>query len=121
MRKIREGLTLLGLPADTADILLKHGSKRVVYGVALARNFQDVLLGFSNSPTFLIPASREKHRTELLADFWRQRWLLKRLWKPGVVDGVAQHTCVYPIRHGAQVPLPVEREDSLALWADLTK
>ena len=36
MRKIRDGLGLLGLPPDE---LLKHGSKRIVYCVALASNF----------------------------------------------------------------------------------
>jgi hypothetical protein len=36
MRKIREGLALLGLPAD---VLLKHGSKRLVYGVAPGEKF----------------------------------------------------------------------------------
>ena len=116
MRKIREGLGLLGLPAD---VLLKHGSKRVVYGVALARNFQEFLLGMSDSPRYLIPQTREKHRTELLADYWRQRWLLKRIEKPGVLDEVARHTCVYPIRHGAQVELPPEGEEQLDLWAPL--
>jgi len=114
MRKIREGLGLLGLPAD---VLLKHGSKRVVYGVALARNFQDFLLGLSDSPRYLVPQTREKYRSELLADYWRQRWLLKRLSKPGVLEEVARHTCVYPILHGAQVQLPHEPEDMLELWA----
>jgi hypothetical protein len=52
MRKIRDGLSILGLPADE---LLKHGNKRIVYGVALARNFSDVLLGFSENPEYTIP------------------------------------------------------------------
>ena len=37
----------------------------------------------SDSPRYLIPQTKEKHRTELLADYWRQRWLLKRIEKPG--------------------------------------
>jgi hypothetical protein len=111
MRKIREGLALLGLPAD---VLLKHGSKRLVYGVALARNFDEYLLGLSDTPHYLVPATRPKYRTELIADYWRQRWLLKRLSKPGVLEEVSRHTCVYPIRHGAQVELKREPEDLLA-------
>lgn len=94
MRKIREALGQLGLPSD---ILLKHGNKRLVYGVPLARNFQDVLLGLSDSPRYYIPLTREKHRSELLADFWRQRWLLKRLEKPGILEAVSTHTVVYLI------------------------
>ena len=113
MRKIREGLALLGLPAD---VLLRHGSKRLVYGIALAKNFDDYLLGFTSKPRYFIPGSRPKFRTELIADFWRQRWLLKRLSKEGVLDEVARHNCVYPIRHGAQVELPKIDGDVLELF-----
>ena len=113
MRKIREALEQLGLPSD---ILLMHGNKRVVYGVSLARNFRDVLLGLSDTARYYIPLTRERYRTELLADFWRQRWLLKRLEKPGILDEVATHTVVYPIRHGAQVVLPNDPSEAVSLW-----
>jgi hypothetical protein len=105
MRKIREGLELLGLPSD---VLLNHGNKRVVYGVALAGNFRDVLLGFTDSARYNVPLTRDKLRTAMLADFWRERWLLKRLEKPNILDEVSKHTLVYPIKHGAQVELPEE-------------
>ena len=102
MRKIREGMELLGLPSE---VLMNHGNKRVVYGVALARNFRDVLLGFKESAQYSVPLTRDKVRTEMLADFWRRRWLLNRLDKPGILDEVAMHTVIYPIKHGAQVKL----------------
>jgi hypothetical protein len=102
MRKIREGMELLGLPSE---VLMNHGNKRVVYGVALARNFRDLLLGFKDSAQYSVPLTRDKARTEMLADFWRRRWLLNRLEKPGILDEVAKHTVLYPIRHGAQVKL----------------
>lgn len=41
MRKIREALDLLGLPSDA---ILRHGNRRIVYGVPLAQNFREVLL-----------------------------------------------------------------------------
>jgi hypothetical protein len=106
MRKIREGLELLGLPSD---VLMNHGSKRVVYGIALARNFRNVLLGFADSAHYNVPRTRDKLRTEMIADFWRQRWLLSRLEKPGILDEVSKHSLVYPIRHGAQVMLPMDQ------------
>jgi hypothetical protein len=106
MRKIREGLELLGLPAD---VLMNHGNKRVVYGVSLARNFRDVLLGFTDSAHYYVPLTRDQLRTEMLADFWRQRWLLNRLMKPGILEEVSKHTVVYPIKHGAQVVLPDDK------------
>ncbi len=112
MRKIREALEQLGLPSDT---LLNHGNKRVIYGVSLARNCRAVLLGLSDSPRYYIPLTREKYRTELLADFWRKRWLLKRLDKPGILEEVSKHTVVYPIRHGAQVELP-NNSIEVSLW-----
>jgi hypothetical protein len=108
MRKIREGLELLGLPSD---VLMNHGNKRVVYGVSLAKNFRDVLLGFSDSAYYKIPMTRHRQRTEILADFWRRRWLLNRLEKPGVLDEVSKHSLVYPIRHGAQVVLPEDQQE----------
>ncbi len=113
MRKIREALSRLGLPDD---VILKHGSKRVIYGVSLARNFQDILLGLADRPRYIVPQTKERFRTELLADYWRQRWLLRRLEKPGILEEVAKHTVVYPIRHGAQVQLPRERDETLSLW-----
>jgi hypothetical protein len=116
MRKIRDGLAILGLPADE---LLKHGNKRIVYGVALARNFRDLLIGITETPHYTVPLTKERLRTDLLADYWRQRWLLKRILKPGVVEEVTRHTCVYPIQHGAQVQLPIERDDNLSLWAEM--
>ena len=100
----------LGLPSD---VLMNHGNKRVVYGVALAINFRDVLLGFTDSAQYNVPRTREKLRTEMLADFWRQRWLLNRLEKPGILEEVTKHTTVYPIRHGAQVALPDQRQPEM--------
>jgi len=113
MRKIRDGLGLLGLPPDD---LLKHGSKRIVYGVALASNFREFLLGMTDTPKYLITPTRVRQKTELITDYWRQRWLLNRLNKPDLLDDVARHTCVYPISHGAQVEVPEVEEPISNLW-----
>ena len=42
LRKVRGALDEVGLPSDA---LLQHGSPRLVYGIALARNFREILLG----------------------------------------------------------------------------
>ena len=68
MRKIREGLSMLGLPAE---VLLKHGNKRVVYGVGLASNFRSMLLGFPTKPRYIIPQTKPRLRSEALSDYWR--------------------------------------------------
>ena len=54
MRKIRDGLGLLGLPEDE---LLKHGS------VALASNFREFPLGMADTPKYLIMPTRVKQKT----------------------------------------------------------
>ena len=100
MRKIREGMELLGLPSD---VLINHGHKRGVDGVALARTVRVVWLGFTDSAQYNVPRTRDRLRTEKIADFWRHRWLLNRLEKPGILEEVTKHTTVYPIKHGAQV------------------
>jgi hypothetical protein len=87
-----------------------------VYGVPLTSNFREVLLGFADVPHYIVPQTSEKLRTEFLADYWRQRWLLHRLEKPGILDEVAKHTKIYPIRHGAQVQRPREPNEPMTLW-----
>jgi len=107
MRKIREALEQTGFPADP---ILKHGMPRLVYAVKLARNAGDVLLGLTTRPRYLIPHDHHAERTQLIATYWRKRWLSSRINTPGVLDAVAAHTLSYPVRHGARVPLPSDPE-----------
>jgi Druantia protein DruA len=107
MRKMREALTLVALPSD---LLLNHGNKRIVYGVPLARNFRSLLLGFEKKPRYFVPQSRPRARTSMIAGYWRQRWLSRRVEDANILEQVAQHSLAYPIRHGAQVELPGEEE-----------
>ncbi len=101
MRKIREALELVGLPSDP---ILRHGNKRVVYGVSLATNFGDVLLGLADRPKYLLPQTKPAQRTALIANFWRKRWLMPRISRPEILEQISKHTLTYPIRHGARVP-----------------
>jgi hypothetical protein len=103
MRKIRDAMAILGLPADA---LLRHGHKRVIYGVRLAENFDAFLVGFSDHVRYLMPQTRAHARSDAIAEYWRCRWLLKRLDKPGILDEVATHRLTYPVHHGARVELP---------------
>ncbi len=114
MRKIREGLTIVGLGADE---LLRHGNARVVYGIPLAENFRDVLLGLAPRPRYFLPLRRVTDSTQRLAEFWRKRWLSGRITRPGILDEVQKHTQAYPVTHGARVNLP---SDSQAILFDET-
>jgi hypothetical protein len=118
LRKIRDALDHVGLPSDP---LLWHGNRRETYAVALARNFREVLLGIDKNPNYIIPQTKAGGRTRSIADYWRRRWLSPRIDRPGILEGVAKHTLIYPITHGAQVPRSFETEEVgalFALWQD---
>jgi hypothetical protein len=103
LRKIREGLEYLQLRSDS---ILNHGNPRVVYGVALARNFREILLGFEDQPDYLLPSGNPRRSTQDLASYWRRRWLAHRAARPEILESVQAHTLAYPVTHGARVPLP---------------
>ena len=106
MRKIRDAMAILGLPAEE---LLRHGNRRVVYGVSLAENTSRFLSGFDRKVKFSLPQSRPIERTSDIARYWSARWLRNRLQKPGILDEVANHRLTYPVRHGARVEVPSEQ------------
>ena len=109
MRKIRDALEIIAVPADE---VLRHENARVVYGIALAKNFSDVLLGRSNTPVFLLPQSHPRKRSELIADYWRRRWLSKRIQNEKILADIEGHELTYPVTHGARVPLSQGFEDT---------
>lgn len=113
MRKIRDGLTVIGLPADE---LLNHGNTRVVYGVALADNFREILTGIETKPRYLLSIKNPKASTEALAEYWRRRWLDGRITRDEVLAEVNGHTLSYPITHGARVVLPEIDSGELGLF-----
>lgn len=112
MRKIREALDYVGLPGD--DILW-HGNKRVIYSIPLASNYREILLGFAKKPRYFVPPANPEARTELLAAFWRRRWLASRIKTTGIIDKVGEHFLTFPVRHGARVGAAVPFEN-MTLW-----
>jgi len=110
MRKLRDGLAEVALPAD--DLLL-HGNPGVVYGVPIAENFREVLLGRDAKPKYFVSLKQAEKKTALLAEFWRKRWLAGRISRSDVLEEVAKHTLAYPVTHGARVLLPKDREADL--------
>jgi hypothetical protein len=109
LRKVRDGLDTLGFPSDA---LLVHGSQRIVYIIPLAHNFRECLLGRDEKPSYYLPIKEPKIATDLIAYWWTERWLLKRIQSEEVLARAACHTLVHPIRHGARVPMPVISEIS---------
>ena len=101
LRKIRDGIDLLGWPADD---LLQHRRERIVYGVPLINNLRDYLLLRDADPDFKFDASIADAKA--VADWWSQRWLTMRARKPEILARVACHKLVRPVDHGARVQLP---------------
>lgn len=102
LRKVREGLEALWFPTEH---LLRHGRRRIVYGVTLVRNTRDFLLGLEDTPDYLFSLWGAE-ATAAISEWWRERWLSHRIEQDTVLEEVAAHTLVRPVRHGARVVLP---------------
>lgn len=116
LRKIRDGLDHLGLPADA---LLTHGSPRLVYGVALSRNFREYLLGIDQAPEYFVPLREPAKSTERIVAWWSQRWLSRRIQRDDVLVDLATHRTTYPVHHGARVRLPADPSSQPSLFDDI--
>jgi hypothetical protein len=103
MRKLREAFEIVDLPADE---ILRHRNVRIVYGVSLARNASDVLLGLASRAQYFIPQSSPSEKTQAIAQYWRERWLIGRIGRQGILEEVSRHTLAYPVTHGGRVLLP---------------
>ena len=112
LRKIRDGLNALNLPADA---LLQHGRQRIVYGVPLVRNLRQFLLGMDSEPEYLFNLEEPSQGTAAIARWWSRRWLSKRIMCDEVLARVEANTLVRPICHGARVMLPVLENDQGSL------
>jgi hypothetical protein len=100
LRKLRDGLDALGLPTDD---LLNHGGPRLVYGAELAYNVHAYLLGMEKQAKYILPLKKPSETTKKISHWWMIRWLLPRIDRDEILQRVAQHSLVHPIRHGARV------------------
>ena len=116
-RKIRSGLDALHLPAD---VLLKHGRQRIIYGVPITRNLREFLLGMDDEPEYLFDLDKPECSSEEIGRWWTERWLRKRIESDDILTRVEQHALVSPIRHGARVVLPQMDETQVTLFDELT-
>jgi hypothetical protein len=108
MREVRNAFDKAGLPADD---LLRHESYRVIYGVPLAENFREVLVGLEREPTYLLPQEPRRDVSQGIVDHWVERWLRNRVKNPAVLEQVACNTLTFPVSHGARVDRPAEASD----------
>ncbi len=83
LRLIRTGLEALGLHSNS---FLRHNSRRIIYGVPLCSNTDDIVLRVSTRPKYLLPAGDAG--TKVLSDYWRTRWLAPRITRPEILEAV---------------------------------
>lgn len=106
LRKVRLGLAALGWPANE---LLKHGRERILYGVPLVENLCEFSLGIDPEPNYVMDPGLAQS-DERVANWWLERWALKRAAQPAVQESMRSHRLVRPVQHGARVPLPPDDE-----------
>ena len=106
LRKVREGLALLGFPYQA---LLQHQRRRTVYGVSLVQNLRDYLIGLDKRPKYVY-STADADGDEPIVAWWRHRWLRGRINSDAVLERVAENQHVHPIRHGARVAIDGQKE-----------
>ena len=85
LRSLRLGLDALGLAPDE---YLRHHSPRLLYAVPLVSNADDVMLGLSRRPRYILPVSGGSATTAAIARYWFDRWVKARLERPDTIDRV---------------------------------
>lgn len=82
MRIIRRGLDAIFRDGQRvlSDKMAQHQMQRLIYGVWLAENGRDYLLGMTNQPRYIWEETLSPTEgTERIAAFWRARWLDARI------------------------------------------
>ncbi len=83
LRLVRAGLDALGLDPSS---FLRHHSRRLIYAAPLCANYDDVVLRISSRPRYLLPPGDTG--TQQLVEYWRTRWLARRVGRPDVLERV---------------------------------
>jgi hypothetical protein len=86
LRSLRLGLEALGLRPDE---YLRHHSPRLLYAVPLVRNTEDLLIGLTREPDYILPLSGTgEEATKAIAQYWARRWLVNRLRQAGLIESL---------------------------------
>jgi hypothetical protein len=84
LRSLRQGLETLGLKPNE---YLRHHAPRLLYAVPLVSNAEDILLGLTRTPRYILPGTGSgEDTTKAIAAYWADRWLTNRLQNSGVLD-----------------------------------
>ncbi len=86
MRKIRRGLENCGMDGN----LLKHESRRIVYGVDLAENAKAYLRGETDYPNYYWSFNDVEQEQQSIYDHWKERWASKRVQKQEILNRIKE-------------------------------
>jgi hypothetical protein len=81
-------------------------------------NVREYLLGIDKLPRYLLPQRNAAVVTQEIIRCWREHRLLPRIRRDDVLDRLARHTLVHPIRHGDRVPLPRQDVEQSLLFEE---
>lgn len=87
LRLARLGIEALGLDSGA---FLRHHSPRLLYGASLCSNTDEIMLGLSETPEYLMPPSASS--TDDIAGYWRERWLPNRVGRQDILDSLRRQT-----------------------------
>ena len=88
LRKIRKGISLLGLD----DRFLVHGQARLIYGVNLAHNTERYLTAQDAEPDYIFPQKKPEDTQKKTANYWIKRWLASRINYAPALEALATFT-----------------------------
>jgi hypothetical protein len=111
LRSLRMGLDALGLRPEE---FLRHHSPRLLYAVPLATNANDLLLGLTRTPKYVLPVSGGEATTAVIAQHWADRWLKGRLARRETVE------IIHDMRRDEQLLSRVASDFGTSTYADLT-
>ncbi len=83
LRSLRLGLGALGLAANE---YLRHHSPRLLFTASLVTNADDIMLGLSRTPRYVLPITVGLSTTEAIARYWFERWVKPRLSRPETIE-----------------------------------
>lgn len=112
LRAIREGVEALGFIAQQ---LITHGITKNLYGVKLASNLPEYLLGKDETPNYLFSFEDIERSSSNIADWWFERWAQKRLADETTLKKISSENFIHPIRHNAVVKLPEMENPQISL------
>lgn len=81
LRLVASGMSVIGLDGR----LLKYSSRRLVYGVDLASNAREYLLGIASSPRQYWGRAKAEDADALITTQWLARWASKRVQRDDTV------------------------------------